>query len=481
MQSIYRPITLISSVAILFLSMSIESCKKMLDIPPPSDQIVDNNVYTNDETAIAVLTGIYTSMSSDGNFTGSRSISLLTGLSSDELTLHSSIVSPPFLAYYTNALSPYANTGSEFWGALYNYIFKCNAAEEGITASKSLTPAIKKQLLGEVKFLRAFFYFYVLNLFGDTPLAITTDYQINTLLPRASEAQVYQQIIKDLQEAQDLLSEHYLNENLQAYTDTEERLRPTKWAAVALSARVNLYIGNYSNAEALSTLVINNSSLYNLSPLPNAFTMNSLEAIWQLQPLIIGHNTEDAWTFIIPPTGPNESNPVYISPQLLNSFETGDQRKTGWIDSIDVAGTIYYYPSKYKSATLDAPLTEYLMILRIGEQFLIRAEARAQQNNIAGSISDLNVIRLRANLPSTNASDKASLLTAIQNERRVELFTEWGHRWLDLKRTNKVDAVMSTITPIKANGSAWKSYQQLYPIPLSDLQSAPNLVQNAGY
>jgi hypothetical protein len=94
----------------------------------------------------------------------------------------------------------------------------------------------------------------------------------------------------------------------------------------------------------------------------------------------------------------------------------------------------------------------------------------------------LNGIRNRAGLGDTPASDKSSLLTAILNERQHELFSEWGHRLLDLKRTNKIDEVMAIVTPMKSNSTnPWKTYQQLYPLPLTELQRAPNLVQNIGY
>jgi len=119
----------------------------------------------------------------------------------------------------------------------------------------------------------------------------------------------------------------------------------------------------------------------------------------------------------------------------------------------------------------------------LGEQCLIRAEARAQQGNLNGAISDLDIIRKRAGLPliaNTNPGISQSvLLTAILHERQVELFTEWGHRWLDLKRTNNVDGVMNTVTTQK--GGTWNSDWQWYPITLSELQTAPNLVQNEGY
>jgi hypothetical protein len=125
------------------------------------------------------------------------------------------------------------------------------------------------------------------------------------------------------------------------------------------------------------------------------------------------------------------------------------------------------------------PPAEYPMILRLAEQYLIRAEARAQQNNLIGSQSDLNVIRTRAGLPNTSASTQQDLLSAIYRERQFELFTEMGHRWLDLKRTGSVDMIMNTETPQK--GGIWKTTDQLYPLPLSEIQADINLTQNPGY
>jgi hypothetical protein len=71
------------------------------------------------------------------------------------------------------------------------------------------------------------------------------------------------------------------------------------------------------------------------------------------------------------------------------------------------------------------------------------------------------------------------LLTAIMKERRVEFFSEWGHRWLDLKRSGMVDSVMEVVTPQK--GGSWEGYKKLYPIPENDRQLNPHLSQNAGY
>ncbi|HEY4197911.1 MAG TPA: RagB/SusD family nutrient uptake outer membrane protein, partial [Mucilaginibacter sp.] len=136
---------------------------------------------------------------------------------------------------------------------------------------------------------------------------------------------------------------------------------------------------------------------------------------------------------------------------------------------------------KYKVTTYASSqdVTEYVMVLRLGEQYLIRSEARAQQGNFTGAQADLDTIRQRAGLASTTASDKAGLLAAILHERQVELFTEWGHRWLDLKRTATINATMDTVC--RQKGGTWDSHWQLYPVSAYEIKTDPNLSQTPGY
>jgi hypothetical protein len=462
------------------------SCKKFIDVEPPVTRITGESAFNSDATASAVLTGLYTDISgttiaSPNKF---RFLSLYAGLSSDELTLWQGISDNLGVRYYRNSLvsSSALSIGGELWRSCYPYIFICNSAIEGLDKSTLLSPVVKQQLMGEAKFMRALFYFYLVNLYGDCPMPLTTDPGINSNLPRTSVSDIYLQIIADLKEAQNLLSSQYLDASL--LKTTAERVRPTKWAATALLARVYLYKGDWANAELEASYVINNSSLYVIEPLNNVFKKNNKEAIWQMQPVRSGYNTEEAWVFIIPATGPTNfftGNPVYMSSQLLNAFESGDQRKVNgnWVNSITVGANTFFYPYKYKVNTLNSPVTEYLTVLRLGEQYLIRAEARAKQNKISESQSDLNIIRTRAGLLNTTANDQPSLLSAILHERQVELFTEFGHRWLDLKRTGNINTVMSIVTPQK--GGTWNSNWALYPIPFSELQAAPQLTQNNGY
>jgi hypothetical protein len=459
-------------------------CRKLVAIDPPPTSQTSDNVYNNDATASAVFIGLYSSFS---NLNPVRaltigSISLATGLSADELTLFggSGNANQSLVQFYQNKLIAGLSSSSAYslWSDFYSKIYIVNIALERLTVSAGLTPAVKEHLIGEAKFLRAFFYFYLVNLYGDVPLTTMGDYRVNSTIARSPKADVYKQIIRDLKDAQVMLPDGYVGAD--AKTVTSERVRPNKWAATALLARVYLYTSQWSDAEAQATSIINNRVKYDTTLLNNVFLRNSSEAIWQLQPVNAGWNTEDAQAFILPPSGPtanstSEGYPVYLSPQLVSAFETNDQRKINWTGSV----TIYNYPFKYKSATINAPVTEYLMVLRLAEQYLIRAEARTRQNKTTGAKTDLNVIRTRARLPNTTANDETSLLNAILHERQVELFTEWGNRWLDLKRTNNIDQVMSAVAPTK--GTTWIPNWALYPLPLYDIIQNQNLVQNAGY
>jgi hypothetical protein len=174
----------------------------------------------------------------------------------------------------------------------------------------------------------------------------------------------------------------------------------------------------------------------------------------------------------------------YLNPTVMNDFEPNDQRRKIWTDSTPSPNVYpyyavpYYYATKYKDQVASGTtITEYYTLLRLAEQYLIRAEARAQQNKTADAAADLNVLRKRAGLPNTTASSQTDLLTAIAHERRIELFAEWGHRWFDLKRTGKASGVLSVL-PTK---QPWSDNSLLFPINSLELTNGPGLEQNPGY
>lgn len=464
----------------LLSSLSNICCKKFIDIPAPTSSISNKNVYSNDATSIAVLSGIYSQMSQNSIQYGGidfTSIGFITGLTSDELSLYIGNMNTVLINYYHNSISAQLQSSS-FWNTIYNRIYTANSAIQGLSESNGSTEKVRIQLLGEAKFIRALCYFYLVNLYGDVPLVLSPDYNINLSLSRTSQTLVWSQIIHDLTDATKLLSDNFLDATL--LSTTNERVRPTKWAAISLLARSYLYTKEWKNAELESSKLIDQSTIFSLVQLNEKFKKNNKEAIWQLQPVTRGWNTEDAKAYIIPSSfGPNGASGVYLSNQLINAFELNDQRKKEWIDSTAFDGRNYAFAFKYQLNTFGEGVNEYNTVFRLSEQYLIRAEARAQQNNISGAREDLGKIREKAGLLNTSATTQGTLMAAIMHERQVELFTEYGHRWLDLKRTNNIDNVMSNVTPQK--GGKWSTNWQWFPVPFSETQTDTNIKQNIGY
>lgn len=446
-------------IAILSIAFSHISCKKLVDIDAPKDKIAQETLFENDDLATTAITGIYSRMAS---LQGAGSIHHLCGMSADELKNYD-LRSPEF---YENQLTPINSSNNSLYLNYYSFIYSTNAVLEGLATSKNLTPTVNTQLKGEALFTRAFCYFYLVNLYGPVPLQLVTDYRITRKTTRTAVAEVYQQIISDLKTAEGLLTDKYV---------TSERVRPNLPAVQALLARTYLYLQDWSNAEKYSTLVIGKSNLYSLPVLDNVFLKNSSEAIWQLFPPVNANTAEGLFFNLI-----NTPASISLSSdfQANKVFEQNDRRSVSWVKSLTNTTGTYYYPSKYKIRS-STTITEYSMILRLAEQFLIRAEARAQQNNLSGSVDDLDKIRERAGLVPVRISNpsinEADLLADIQKERRVELFTEWGHRWFDLKRTGQATTVLQSLK------SKWQITDILYPIPYDETSRNPNIKQNEGY
>jgi hypothetical protein len=164
----------------MILYFAISGCKKLVTDPGPVTSINSANVYTEDATTVAVLTGIYASIMQNNNLQSSPFINLsyYCSLSADELTLWAGSSDKVSNGFYTNTLNSTTISGI-FWEPIYNIIYTTNAAIEGITSSTSLTPAVKQQALGEAYFMRAFSYFYLVNLYGNVPLVTTINYETN--------------------------------------------------------------------------------------------------------------------------------------------------------------------------------------------------------------------------------------------------------------------------------------------------------------
>ena len=461
----YKQIQL--GIIILFIIIMctwLNACESFTEVELPQSQLTGTAVFEDVSTATAALSNCYAQLRESGMLSGNPDgLSNLMGNYADELTYYGS-PSSPVEDFYNHTVLASNTSVSTIWNTGYNQIYAVNAILEGLANTTAISSDDQNRLKGEALFLRSFLHFYLLNLYGDIPYIDTTDYKKNSIISRTAENEVYPKIIADLIQSKTLLTD--------AYTTTE-RIRPNKATVCALLARVYLYKEAWQQAEEEATAVINNTAMYHCEEdLDKVFLKESPSVIWQLHPGISGLNTHDAHTFIFS-SGPPPI--AAVSDNLLNAFETSDERKSHWLGSVTNGVQTWYYPYKYKQIANTGTSQEYPIVLRLEEQYLIRAEARAHQGNWIGAQDDLNVLRHRAGLADTNADTPPNVLMAVLQERRIELFTELGQRWFDLKRTAQADAVLSPLKP------GWKSTDKWLPIPATELLLNKNLHQNAGY
>ncbi|SFN99342.1 RagB/SusD family nutrient uptake outer membrane protein [Salegentibacter flavus] len=451
------------SISIFFIS-----CEDFVEIDTPSHRIVGDAVFNDEESAQSVIQGIYNQLiRTDYSDGGVNSVTTLAGLSADNIGLLRE-TDLTFLEFDQHEILPDNNRNFAIWSSSYNVIYMANSIIEGLIDSE-LEMGVRNTLEGEAKFIRAFTYFYLTNLYNDIPLLLTTDYIENSIAPRNSQAEIYQQIIVDLEEAIELLPLEYRN---------GERINANRFTALALLARVHLYEGNWSQAEALSSEIISQTGQYEiLDSLDQVFLPNSKEALWQISPIGRGNSlthTYEGSNFILNPGNP-ASLYFKLDESLIALFEPEDLRYSAWIGYHEEMNI--HYPFKYKDRYSIDNITEYSMVMRLAEQYLIRAEARAMQDDLIGASSDINFLRMRAGidqLTEEDSLDQETILEIIMEERRKELFSEWGHRWFDLKRTGKTTEVLSS-NPL------WNATDEWYPIPEQERIKNTNLTQNPGY
>lgn len=462
---------------IILPALLLISCKKLVEIDGPVDTITTKQIFASNKEAEWAVTGLYSKLINgffSGNYTvvgeanySSGLCTILGGLSSDDLQPPANSLDYRFVS--TNNLNIFqAGITVPLWTTAYKSIYDANAIIEGIAASEGqyLTDSARRQLTGEALSIRAFAYFYLVNFYGGLPLALTTDFNKTASLSRSPVNKVYEQITADLKQAIPLLQTDYT-------AGKSERVRINRWFAEALLARVSLYSGDYQQAITSAGAVIGHTQLYSLEDPANAFFNTSKEAILQLK------QTFESGYGYATPEGYSIRTRFTLPESLINSFGANDKRKISWTRFENNN----WYPDKYKLGPYNAynNMNEYYVVMRLSELYLIRAEASMllSASNTTSAINDLNELRGRSNATLFPDDLTAAQVTeAIASERRRELFAEWGHRWLDLKRTGKATEVLSAIS----YKQPWKGdYQLLYPIPVNDLRDNPNLKQNEGY
>lgn len=445
---------------LLVLSLFLCACEDFVEVDLPASQITAGKVFEEASTAQSALLAIYAGMRDQGMLCD---MSYFMGLYADELDYYGTATTETY--FYTNSLLPSEPHVSSWWSDTYFLIYSANTLVEMTEASKNLNSEVKNRLMGEALFVRALLHFYLANVFGDVPYITTTDYRQNRNAERQTEGEVYAQVISDLTTAVTLLDDDY---------PSADRTRPNKSVVTAFLARVYLYRQEWQNAVDAASYVINQTELYSWEPDPDkVFLKESATTLWQWAAKYANGNTYEGQQFIFTTAPPPN---VALTQDLVADFEPSDRRLLHWIKGVSDGAQTWYHAFKYKEQSNTATSREYTILFRLGELYLVRAEAYARLENPTAACHDLNIIRTRAGLEDCTETGREELLEAIYRERRHELFTETGHRFFDLKRTGKADELLAPLKP------GWNSTDKLFPLPDDELLLNPLLnPQNPGY
>jgi hypothetical protein len=435
------------------LVASLVSCDKFLDVKP-KESVSDAQTIFDKTSAEQAVRGIYSSLADGGYYgTSFQSIGYLSGDNVQWTGSQSQVAE-----FINHNVSPDNATISSAWSAIYRTINRANQVIDkvpGVT-DPLLTPGYKDQLRGEAYFARGLAYFDLARTWGGVPIITkpTLTSSDNIGIARSTKAETYAQALSDLNAAEPLLPL------------TTNRYRATRKTAWALKSRYYLYQKDWVNAEANATKVIDDVANYKLVGPYNSFFAASVkgtpESVFEIYyngaTETNGHGGQ--W---LPQTsgGTRQWAPNDAFVALVNNETIGGNRST--LVAKDNQNRWYgtLYPSVNASASY---------VIRTAELYLIRAEARAQQNNLEGALNDLNAVRSRASLPGSSATMQADILLAIENERRVEFAFE-PHRWFDLVRTGRATTVLNISDPNK----------YLLPIPSQQILLDKALSQNQGY
>jgi len=387
----------------------------------------------------------------------------------------------------------------DLWRGPAPGILRCNIILQKVP-DMNIDENLKNRIIGEAKFLRGLYYFILVRFFGDVPLITIPQEPGDDLRPlRTDKAAVYEQIIADLTDAEQLLPPR------SSYSSSDLG-RASKGAAAGLLAKVYLTLGQWDKVVTLADEVTTLG--YQLNPNYgdnfDVYKKNSVESLFEIQ--YTGNAGEGFWdntnqaSWLSTFTGPRNSNMVaggwgwnQPTQEFVDSYEPGDLRKDVTIlyDGCPQFDGMDYDPgysttgynlrkflvtksvsSSYDNSPMDFP------VLRYADVLLMKAEALNNLGKTSEAEAPLNEVRARAGLPAVTGLSQADFQTKVLHERRMELAFE-GQRWFDLIRVDNGDYGLNFLHSIgKVNAT---SKFLLLPIPQKEIDANPNLTQNPGY
>ncbi len=421
----------------------------------PEDAIASSVAIIDMESATAALMGGYSALQS-GDYYGGDYVLWSENMSDN--AEHTGTYGSYGEADLLNTTA--ANYSIEWiWNLAYRGIDRVNHLIQKVPELDNIEQSDKDWLLGQAYALRALNYFSLVRAYGGVPLVLEPPASLDeaSQVARASVAEVYAQIEADLAQAKTLMTS--------AGIDNSDRSFMTPGFTDALLAKASLYQQKWSQAQAAAMRLVNSGD-YDLA--------SNYASLWADQ-----GSPEDIFKIVFTSVDYNNFGFYY---QYAGRFEIGATEEIYYL--FDQANDQRFAADFGETRpdgiqVLKFPTTagtEDFNVIRYGEILLIVAEAAAEQGDLDTAVEYLNMIRERAGVATYDlAADlnnsQADVLDAIYLERRLELAFE-GDRWFDLNRLGEGAA---------AFGSRWAPYKALWPLPVSELDVAPNLTQNPGY
>ena len=479
-------------IAIALLGFSFSSCSDFLEQNPQTD-LSENDFYKTADDILSAVNGAYSSLQ-EGDIYGNWYVFGEIPSDNTRNQLSGSVTTQnEFDQFYIDTQNSMI---ANFWKAAYKVINRTNTILGRIDGIEINTELANRYKL-ECKFIRALMYFNLVRVYGDVPLvlkeiSISESYDIL----REPKENVYNQIIADLKEAQDLPVSY----------STAEDGRATQGAAKALLANVYMTLHKYAEAETILAEIINSGRYSLLENTPGSLNIdgyknvfspvnhNSKEGIFEIQFLKGGYGEgsnyannfapENSGTNVVAVGGTGGNNIPEMD--IYNAYEEGDLRR-------DFSMSLGYYDnrknnewveSRYVCKFMDVPYqnndaSNNYPVIRYADVILMYAEALNQNGKTAEACKYLNMTRRRGfGYQTTETSpvdlqttDKAQFALMVEQERRVELAFE-NHRWFDLIRTGRAVEVM------RSKGFSLNEKNLICPIPQKQIDVNPKLTQN---
>lgn len=432
----------------------LSSCSDFLQ-QNPANYVSDEAVIVGESSANSALNGAYHDLG-DVAYYGGRYFDAGINLASDNVTWTGSLNF--YYDFDTHQYSAENQLVSQSWYGIYAVVNQANQVIDKTNALTNISDATKKRIVAEATVIRALAFFDLARTWGNVPIvkqATSSPTQFNGVKQTPAK-EVYADIVNDIKAV---------------YADLgapSDRVHVNQAVADAFLARVYLYLEDYEQAEAYATQVIGNS-YYQLGSIQDLIgSKQTSESIWELAFSSSRTNDQSAYWRSPNDGGRHEWGPSKELVSLLKDPDVGGDRKAFYADYSTSQVPDYYVGTLYHRATND----DDVILFRLAEQYLIRAEARAkkQSPDLEGAVADVNVIRNRSHVPTLDASlTQAEVIQAIEDENRVEFALE-PHRWFDLVRTGRAEEVLKV-----------KKTQTVFPIPYNDILADTDLIQNKDY